>query len=74
MTHYFTDISVCVVALAQTLKLGDRISIEGPSTAVRQKVESMQIDHLPVREARSGTLVGLKVSGRVREGDRVFRT
>lgn len=73
VTHYFTKIGVAVVELQDTLKIGDEISIEGVTTNFRQRVESMQIEHKPVEEARAGDSIGLKVIDRVREGDNVYK-
>ncbi|NIO23311.1 MAG: translation elongation factor-like protein [Candidatus Aenigmarchaeota archaeon] len=73
ITHYFTNIGVAVIELEDTLKVGDEISIEGATTNFTQKIESMQIEHENVKEAKKGDSVGLKVSDRVREGDQVFK-
>lgn len=73
VSHYYTDLGVCVIDLKGDLKRGDKISIEGMTTSFSQKVQSIQIDHLPVGEARAGDAVGVKVAGRTREGDNVFR-
>jgi len=73
ITHYFTRISVAVVELSDTLRVGDEIIIKGATTNLRQKVESMQIMHEPVTEAQAGQSVGLKVVDRVREGDKVYK-
>lgn len=73
VTHYFTDISVGVIELSGDLELGDEISIEGATTDVQQKVESMEIDHDEVEKAGSGDAVGMKVKDRVREGDKVYK-
>jgi len=72
VTHFFSKISVAAVELTAALKLGDTISIEGAGTAVQQKVESMQINNQPISEAKPGDVVGLKVAGKVKEGDRVY--
>jgi translation elongation factor EF-1alpha len=71
--HYFTNINVAVIDLSSTLKVGDEISIEGATTNVTQKVDSMQIEHKNVVEAKKGQSVGMKVADRVREGDVVFK-
>jgi len=73
VTHYFTNIGVAVVELEDALKVGDEISIEGATTNFTQKVESMQIEHENVEEAKKGDSVGMKVIDRVREGDQVFK-
>jgi putative protease len=71
--HYFTKIGVAVVNLSGELKVGDRISIEGPTTNFQQVVESMQIEHQNVTSAGPGQSVGLKVAQRAREKDRVYK-
>lgn len=73
VAHYFTNIGVAVIELEDGLKVGDEISIEGATTNLTQKVDSMQIEHKDVEEASKGDSVGLKVSDRVREGDHVFK-
>jgi putative protease len=73
ITHYFDKISVAVIALSDTLKEGDEISIEGAVTNIQQAASSIQIDRKPVESAKKGQSVGLKVAERVREGDKVFR-
>jgi putative protease len=73
ITHYFSKIGVAVIELSGQLKVGDEISIEGTATNVSQKVDSMQIEHKNVGEAKKGESVGMKVVDRVREGDMVFK-
>lgn len=73
ITHYFSDIDVGVIELSGELKVGDEISIEGATTDIQQKVNSMEIDHEDVSEAGAGDAVGLKVKDRVREGDDVYK-
>ncbi|MCD6496582.1 MAG: translation elongation factor-like protein [Candidatus Aenigmarchaeota archaeon] len=72
IAHYFSKIGVAVIELSAPLSLGDTISIEGPTTSYKQKVESMQIEHKPITEAEAGQSVGMKVDEKVREGDQVF--
>ena len=73
VSHYFSGIGVGVIELSSQLRIGDQISIEGATTNFSQKVASMQIDRVPVTLAKPGQSVGIKVRGRVREHDRVFR-
>lgn len=73
VSHYFTKIGVAVVDLSGELRVGDRISIEGPTTNFQQVVESMQIEHQNVQSAGAGQSVGLKVAQRVREKDLVYK-
>jgi selenocysteine-specific translation elongation factor len=73
ITHYFTNISVGVIELSDALKVGDKIAIEGATTNLEQKIDSMQIHNKPVKEAKAGDAIGIKVKDRVREGDQVFK-
>lgn len=73
VAHYYTRIGVAIIDLTGNLNLGEEIVIRGATTSVRQKVDSMEIDHKPVASASPGQSIGLKVAQRVREGDTVFR-
>jgi len=73
VTHYFGKISVGIVQLKDTLKIGDTIHIKGAHDDFTQVVESMQIEHKPVEEAGEGDLVGIKVTQRVHPNDKVFK-
>ncbi|MEM2084143.1 MAG: translation elongation factor-like protein [Nitrososphaerota archaeon] len=71
--HYYSKIGVAVVNLTNELRVGDEILIRGKSTELRQKVESMQIEHKNVEIAKAGQSIGLKVNERVKEGDIVYK-
>jgi putative protease len=72
--HYFTDISVAAIKITGgTLQVGDTIHIVGATTDFSQPVNSMEIDRTPVEEVSTGDEVGIKTTGRVREGDTVYR-
>lgn len=73
VAHYFTKIGVAVIELSGELKVGDRISIEGPTTNFEQAVVSMEIEHDNVRVAKAGQAIGLKVDQRAREKDLVYK-
>jgi putative protease len=73
IAHYYSKISVAVIELKDKLSVGDEISIEGANTNVRQKVESMQVEHKNIEKAKKGDSIGLKVAGVVRENDAVYK-
>lgn len=73
ITHFFSKISVAVIELNKPLKVGDTIAVKGPTTDFEQEVESMQIEHENVQEAKAGQSIGLKVAQRVRETDLVYK-
>lgn len=70
--HYYGKIGVAVVELESGLKVGDEIAVEGPTTSFTQKVESMQIEFEPVKEAKEGDAIGLKVAQPVKPKDNVY--
>ncbi|MBI3413384.1 MAG: translation elongation factor-like protein [Candidatus Aenigmarchaeota archaeon] len=72
VAHYYGKIGVAVVELEGPLRIGDDIAIEGPATSFMQKVESMQIEFEPVKEAKDGDAIGLKVSQTVKPKDNVY--
>jgi len=73
VTHFFTKISVAVIELKAQISVGDRILFQGPTTNLEQTVESMEIEHQKVTRAEAGQSIGLKVDGRVRENDTVYK-
>lgn len=74
VTHYYSKIGVGIIELSDSLKTGDKIAIKGHSTDLEETLDSMQIDHKDVDEAKKGDVVGIKVSDHVREGDKVYKT
>ncbi len=74
VTHFFPQISVCVLTITSgNLKVADTIRIVGSSTNFKQRIKSMQINHLPIQSAVRGDDVGLKVNRRVRINDKVYK-
>ncbi|MDP2951016.1 MAG: hypothetical protein Q8N55_01385 [bacterium] len=72
--HYYDKIKVAVVKLFTELKIGDEIRIVGgENTDFQQKVDSMQIDYKPLKKAKKGQEVGLKIKKQAREGYQVFK-
>lgn len=73
VTHYYGKIGVAIVELSDTLKVGDKIKVEGNRTEFEQTVDSLEVDHKPVQEAKKGEVVGMKVREKVNEGAVVNR-
>jgi putative protease len=71
VTHYYGKIGVAIIKLSGTLKVGDRIKIEN-GAEFEQAVDSMQVEHAQVEEAKKGDVVGLKVEKKVGEGATVY--
>ena len=73
VSHFYPKISVCVVDLQGTLKVGDTIQIKGTTTDFAQEVESMQVEHKNIQKAEEGQSVGLKLSAQAKERDVVYK-
>ena len=72
--HFFTNVSVAAIRITNgELKIGDTIHIVGAHTDFTQKIDSMQIDRVPVESVKVGDDVGIKVKDRVREHDVVYK-
>jgi putative protease len=71
---FFGKINVAAIRLTEgSLKVGDTIHIVGHTTEVTQAIDSMQIENKNVQEAGPGADLGIKVNGRVREHDVVYK-
>jgi translation elongation factor EF-1alpha len=74
VTHYFSNIGVAVIELTDKLKVGEEIRIVGgEGTDFTQEVDSMEVDHQKIKEAKKGDSIGLKVSQKVREDYKVYK-
>jgi putative protease len=74
ITHYFDKIGVAVLTVTDdVVKVGDMIRIGEFGVGTEQKVESMQVEHKTVIEAKKGDEVGLKVEKEVKAGDQVYK-
>jgi putative protease len=73
ITHYFSKIGVAVIELSDNLRIGDKIRIVGKDADFTQEVDSMEVDHQKIQEAKAGDKVGLKVVGKAREGCKVYK-
>jgi len=72
VTHYFGNIGVAVIELADPLNAGDTVRIVGGEVDFEQKVESMEVEHEKVEKAKKGDSVGVKVDQKVRDGYKVY--
>ena len=72
ITHYFNNISVGIIKLKADLKPGDKIHIKGAHDDFTQVVTSMQLNHKDIASAKKGDEIGIKVTKRVHENDKVY--
>jgi putative protease len=74
IVKFFGKINVAAIRLTEgSLKVGDTIHIVGHTTDVTQTIDSMQIENKNVQEAGPGADLGIKVNGRMREHDLVYK-
>ncbi len=73
VSDFFARPVVAAIELTAALRVEDKIRIKGHTTDLELHVDSMQIDNVPVKEAKAGDSVGVKVSERVRKGDTVYK-
>jgi putative protease len=74
VAHFFSRINVAVIDVTDTISVGDTIFIKGPTTDIEQTINSMEIEHAKVKQATAGQSIGMKVDGRARENDTVYKT
>lgn len=73
ITHYYSNISVGIIELSDTMKVGDNIHIKGHTSDFTQPVDSIQIEHASVPEAKAGDVVGIKVKEKVHPHDKIYK-
>lgn len=73
IAHYYNGLGVAVIELSDKLAKNDKIRILGATTDFEQAIDSMQIDRKEVEKAKKGDAIGVKVSDRVRNGDKVYK-
>ena len=70
---YYANIEVAAIELTGSVKVGDTIIFRGFTTDLEYRVDSIQIEHDSVQEAKAGDQIGVKVPGKVRKNDRVYK-
>ena len=74
ISHYYGHLGVGIIKIeAEGIKVGDTLHFKGHTSDFQQTIDSMQIEHKDVQEAKVGDMVGMKVSEHVREHDEVFK-
>jgi len=73
VTHYFPHVMAAVVKVTAPISTGDTLRIKGHTSDFTQTIKSMQVDHVPVEQAKKGDEIGLLVRSRVRQHDAVYK-
>lgn len=75
ITHYFPKVKAGIVKITKgTLTLGDVVQFKGHTTDFKQKIGSMELDHVSIQKAVKGKEIGIGVKSRVRQHDIVYRS
>ena len=72
VVHFYDKISVGVIELSGSLKVGDKIHIQGAHDDFEQEIESMQLEHKDVTEGKKGKSIAIKVDQLVHKNDKVL--
>ena len=70
---YYANIGVAAIELTGSVKVDDTIIFRGMTTDLEHKINSMQIEHDSIQEAKTGDQIGVKIPGKVRKNDRVYK-
>jgi len=75
VTHYYKKINVAEILIQNkvTIKKGDTIQIQGPTTGVhQQKIISLEKDKKEITKASQGELIAIKIDKIIKKNDEVF--
>lgn len=72
VTHYYDKIGVAIVKFSKSIKKGDTLRFGSEEDGFKQTVESMQLNHAPVSQAKKGDEVGIKIDQKAKEGTEVY--
>ncbi len=74
VANYFSKLSVAAIEITDsTVSVGDTLHFKGHTTDFKSKVDSIQIEHESVTEAKKGDSIGIKISEKVRKMDKVYK-
>jgi len=73
VTYYYPKIKVATIKLVSKLKIGDEVIIIGKTTGLKKlRINHMEINKKPVKKAKKGNEIGIKVQTIVRKDDEVY--
>jgi len=74
IVKFFSKPSVAAIKVTENaFSVGDELHYKGATTDFSEVVESMEVEKEKVTDAKTGDMVGIQVSQRVRPGDGVFK-
>lgn len=73
VTHYYGKPHAAVIDLNAPLRAGETVTFDHGGARFTQVAQSIQIDHVPVAEAKPGDSIGLRVEQDIKPGAAVYR-
>lgn len=74
VVNYYAKPGVVAIHVQQgNIQIGDFLKYKGHTTDFTEEVVSIEIENQPIQEAKAGDLIGVKVSQKVREKDKVYK-
>ncbi len=72
VSGFFSHVGVAAIKLSGDLKVGDKVKIKGNTTDFETQVREIQIERKPIKKAKAGDHIGIKVPEKVRPSDKVY--
>ena len=74
VVNFYAKPSVAAIKVTSgSIKKGDLLKYKGHNTDFTEEVASIEINNQSVEEAKANDLIGIKVTERVRENDKVYK-
>ena len=74
VSNFYKNLSVAAVEITNgSVTVGDTLHFRGHTTDCETAIDSMQIEHAEISQAGKGDSIGVKVPGRVRRHDKVYK-
>ena len=74
VTHFFNKVNVAAIVITDgELHVGDMIHVVGHTSNFTQKIDSMQVNRMPIQVAKPGDDIGVQVIEHAHEHDKVYR-
>lgn len=74
VTNYYNKIQVAEIKIWDTLKTGDTIIIQGPTTgSIQHTITSIQINKKNINKAEKNQNIGIKIPYKIRPHDNVYK-
>ncbi|MFQ6044986.1 MAG: EF-Tu/IF-2/RF-3 family GTPase [Gemmatimonadales bacterium] len=74
VTHFFKGPSVAVVKVEEgEISVGDQVHFVGHTTDFTETINSMEVEHQKVQQAKAGDEVAVQVVARARVHDKVYK-